>query len=117
MLSKLSFCQEAEDAPEQPPTPAFQSYPANTSYTCGHVRLMYIGPHPKFYFTLSIMPEGVDYFVVNTDKNTADLDVKTIQLAAEHGWHVGVFHQQRLTTNIIESVYVTTHIPPPKPPK
>ena len=112
-LSRASLGQEAE-APAQPPTPAFQSYPANTSYTVGHVRLMYVGPHPKFYFTLSVMPEGVDYFLLDTTKNTSALQLKTIQLAAEHGWQVGVFHQQRLTTNIIDTVFVTSHIPPPK---
>ena len=113
LLPCASWSQE-EDAPEQPPTPAFQSYPANTSYTVGHVRLMYVGPHPKFYFSLSVMPEGVDYFLIDTRKDTSALQLKTIQLAAEHGWHIGVFHQQRLTTNIIETVFVTSHIPPPK---
>ena len=108
----LASCGVAQEkAPAEPPTPAFQTYPADSTYTCGQVRLMYVGPHPNFYFTLSVMPEGVDYFHLDITQQPAALQLKTIQLAAEHGWHVGVFHQPRLTTNVIKSVYVTAHIP------
>lgn len=103
-----------EEVPEQPPTPAFQTYPADTSYTCGHVRLIYVGPHPHYYFTLSLMPKGVDYFQIDVTDRMAQQQLKTIQLAAEHGWHVGVYHQPPLTTNVLKAAYVTAHIPPPE---
>lgn len=114
-LSAQSLSAQEKEAPGEPPTPAFQTYPADSMYTCGQVRLMYVGPHPYFYFTLSVMPKGVDYFQIDVTKEPSVLQLKTIQLSAEHGWHVGVFHQPPLTTNVIKAVYVTSHIPQAEP--
>ena len=114
LLLSVGAVLAQDKVPAQPPTPAFQSYPADSMYTCGHVRLMYVGPHPNFYFTLSLMPEGVDYFRLDVTKATSALQLKTIQLAAEHGWHVGVFHQPRLTTNVVDAIFTTSHIPAPE---
>ncbi len=104
-------------APEQPPVPQFQTFPANATLTTGKVRLLYIGQSPDYYFSLSSMPERVEYFRVKVNGRMAMHKLKLIQLAAEHDWEVGVYHQPRTTENIVDAYYVIAAIAPkPAPP-
>lgn len=114
LMPLICFAQENAEAP---PTPQFQSFPANAQYTVGNVRLLYVGPTPNYYVQLSKMPEGVDYFRIKVDElgGMTQYKLKAIQMAAEYGWQVGIYHQPRLTTNFVDAAYVVAIVPAREP--
>ncbi len=97
-----------QDPQAEPPVPAFLSFPARTSFATGQVQIMYLADAPNFYFSLSSMPEKVDYFRVRMNDDMAERQRQMVMKAAEQGWTVGVYHQQRTTQNQVDVVYLVT---------
>ena len=67
------------------------------------------------YFSLHAMPEGVDYVRVLLTDEMAAQKMRMVEKAAENGWPLGVYHQRRLTTNLVDADFVVVEVPPPKP--